>query len=58
MKNNNISDMGELSEPLGSMERLKMLDFRGNPLASLPKYRDYIVILSKNLCKSNFIKNN
>jgi Leucine-rich repeat (LRR) protein len=50
-KNNSLGDMGDLSEPLGSMERLKKLDFRGNPLAGLPKYRDYIVILAKNLCK-------
>lgn len=48
-KNNSLGDMGDLSEPLGSMERLKKLDFRGNPLAGLPKYRDYIVILAKNL---------
>jgi hypothetical protein len=50
--------MGDLSEPLGSMERLKILDFRGNPLCNLPKYRDYMVILSKNLCITYLIQNN
>jgi hypothetical protein len=31
------------------MERVKTVDFRGNPLCNVPKYRDYIVILSKSL---------
>lgn len=42
--------MEELSEPFAGMERLKRMDFRNNPLSSLPKYRDYIVILCKSLC--------
>lgn len=41
--------MEELSDPFGAMERLKTLDFRNNPLCSMPKYRDYIVILCKSL---------
>jgi hypothetical protein len=32
------------------MERIKKIDFRGNPITKVPKYRDYIVILSKSLC--------
>lgn len=49
LKNNALVEMGDLSEPLGALERLKTLDCRGNPLCALPKYRDYMVILSKNL---------
>lgn len=49
LKNNALAEMGDLSEPLGALERLKTLDCRGNPLCSLPKYRDYMVILSKQL---------
>jgi hypothetical protein len=41
--------MEELSDPFGGMERLKTMDFRNNPLCSMPKYRDYIVILCKSL---------
>ena len=51
LRNNALDDMGVLSEPLASMERLRVLDFRGSPLTSLPKYRDYVVILSKSLGK-------
>lgn len=49
MKNNQVIEMERLSEPMGGMERLKTIDFRGNPLCTLPKYRDYIVILCKTL---------
>lgn len=41
--------METLSDPFGGMERLKNMDFRGNPLCSIPKYRDYMVILCKSL---------
>jgi hypothetical protein len=43
-----------LTAALTQMERIKKIDFRGNPIAKVHKYRDYIVILSKSLC--NFLK--
>ena len=46
---NDLEDIGELSETLTSMERLKIISFKDNPLAKAQKYRDYIVILSKSL---------
>lgn len=49
LRNNLLGDMEEISDPFGAMERLKKMDFRGNPLCNLPKYRDYIVILCKSL---------
>ncbi len=44
-----------MTAALGQMERIKKIDFRGNPLTKTPKYRDYIVILSKSLCIFIFI---
>jgi len=49
LKGNKFGDMEELSEPFGGMDKLKIMDFRNNPLCSMPKYRDYIVILCKSL---------
>ncbi len=43
-----------MTAALTQMERIKKIDFRGNPIAKVHKYRDYIVILSKSLC--NFLK--
>ena len=58
LKNNALKDMEELSDPFGGMERLNKMDCRGNPLCALPKYRDYIVILCKSLCKKMLSQNN
>jgi len=55
LKNNMLSEIGDLTVALNQMERLKKIDFRGNPLTKVPKYRDYIVILSKSLGKSLLI---
>lgn len=33
------------------MQMLKILNFKNNPLVKVPKYRDYVVILSKGICK-------
>ena len=49
MAKNLLEDIGELSETLTSMEGLKILSFKDNPLSKAQKYRDYIVILSKTL---------
>ncbi len=50
LKNNQLEDISELTEALTNMGRIKKIDFRGNPLVKVAKYRDYIVILSKSLC--------
>ena len=55
LKNNLLSEIGDLTVALNQMERLKKIDFKGNPLTKVPKYRDYIVILSKNLGRLLFI---
>ena len=51
MKNNVLKEIGDLSEPLGSMQMLKIINFKNNPLVKVPKYRDYVVILSKGIGK-------
>ena len=49
LKNNQLEEISELTAALTQMERIKKIDFRGNPICKVPKYRDYIVILSKSL---------
>lgn len=49
LKNNSLEEFSELTTALAQMERIKKIDFRGNPLTKTAKYRDYIVILSKSL---------
>jgi len=56
LKNNQLEDISDLTTALTQMERIKKIDFRGNPICKVPKYRDYIVILSKSLC--NFLFDN
>ena len=54
LRTNQLGDMEVLSEPFGGMERLKTMDLRNNPLSTMPKYRDYVVILCKSLGKIFF----
>jgi hypothetical protein len=54
LKNNSLEEFSELTTALAQMERIKKIDFRGNPLTKTAKYRDYIVILSKSLGKYSF----
>lgn len=53
LKNNLLEDISELTSALTQMQRIKKIDFRGNPITKVSKYRDYIVILSKSL--GNFL---
>jgi hypothetical protein len=44
-----MNDIGELSEVIPAMAGLEVLSFKENPIAKSPKYRDFVVILSKTL---------
>lgn len=44
MKDNNIADFEAISPLLATMQRLRVLDLRGNELAQVKKYRDQVVM--------------
>ncbi|ESO92506.1 hypothetical protein LOTGIDRAFT_120476 [Lottia gigantea] len=46
---NNISDLKELSHVLNRLTQLRRLDLIGNPICHKAKYRDRIIVMSKQL---------
>lgn len=57
MKNNRIKEVSAIADILPSMTRIKSIKFIGNPVVKASKYRDYLVILAKSLCRINNIQN-
>ncbi|KAL4450289.1 hypothetical protein ABPG74_008995 [Tetrahymena malaccensis] len=49
ISNNNIQKFDNLLEPLSQMKYLSELTAKGNPISTIQKYRDRIVLMSKSL---------
>ena len=56
MKNNSVKEVSSLADVLPHMARIKSMLFVNNPVTKAPKYRDYLIILSKCLCTISLIQ--
>eukprot|EP01017_Pseudomicrothorax_dubius_P029951 TRINITY_DN3681_c0_g1_i1.p1 TRINITY_DN3681_c0_g1~~TRINITY_DN3681_c0_g1_i1.p1 ORF type:complete len:143 (-),score=32.06 TRINITY_DN3681_c0_g1_i1:117-545(-) len=53
LKDNSITDILVFEKPLSCMQRLRVLDLRGNAIIHMPKFRDYLVMWSPSLRELN-----